>query len=218
VLHVFDMDGTLLRGSTASLEIARAFGAVDALIALESSFMGGDIDTRTFAVAIHELWQGLTPAAVAAAFAASPWLRGIREVCDDIRSRGEKSAVITLSPDFFAVHLTALGFDDVVASRFPAVPFAGPVDPAGILTADDKVRVVAELLARHQLPWEHCVAYGDSRSDVPLFRRLSRTVAVNADPHLDGIAAVRYHGDDLAEAYALGRTLLSESGPLWTVT
>jgi phosphoserine phosphatase len=207
VLHVFDMDGTLLRGSTASMQIAQLLGNVQALTALEAKLLGGDIDSRAFGVAIHSTWQDLTPALVVAAFAASPWLRSIREVCDDIRARGEKSAVITMSPDFFAAHLSDLGFDDVVASRFPALPFAAPVDPAGILTAEDKVRIVGELLARHQLPWDQCVAYGDSWSDAPLFRRLTRTVAVNADAHLDGIAAARYHGDDLAEAYALARAL-----------
>ena len=48
-------------------------------------------------------------------------------------------------------------------------------------------------------------------SDAPLFRWLSNTVAVNADHHLAELAAVSYRGDDLADAYALGRALLAES-------
>jgi hypothetical protein len=34
-------------------------------------------------------------------------------------------------------------------------------------------------------------------------------VAVNADHHLAGLAAVSYRGDDLGGAYALGRDLLA---------
>jgi phosphoserine phosphatase len=45
-------------------------------------------------------------------------------------------------------------------------------------------------------------------SDVPLFRQLTNTVAVNGDRHLAELATLSYYGNDLADAYALGRTLL----------
>ena len=58
-LFVFDMDGTLLPGSSASLEIARALGALDDLHALEARFSVGGLDTRGFAAAVHDLFGGL---------------------------------------------------------------------------------------------------------------------------------------------------------------
>src|SRR5450756_1119589 len=209
-LHVFDMDGTLLRGTTASLQIARHLGCDEELAALEARFAAGKVDTRGFSAAIHRLWLSLTPQDVADVVLGSPWLSGINEVCADIRRRGERSVVITMSPDFFARHLLEFGFDDVVASRFPALPFREPLDPAGILTPGDKVPIVAELCERYSLPRSRCVAYGDSMSDAPLFRELANTVAVNADHHLAELAALSYRGGDLAEAYALGRELLAE--------
>ena len=208
-LHVFDMDGTLLKGTTASLQIARHLGCADELAALEARFAAGEVGTRGFAAAVHALWGTLTQPAVAAIVLASPWLNGIQEVCADIRRRGERSAVITMSPDFFARHLLESGFDDVAASRFPALPFREQPDPAAILTPQDKVRIADELRDRHGLPLSRCVAYGDSMSDAPLFRTLTKTVAVNADHHLTGLAALSYRGDDLAGAYALGRALLA---------
>lgn len=208
-LHVFDMDGTLLKGTTASLQIARHLGCAEDLAGLETQFAAGEIDTHGFSAAVHGLWRSLTRPAVAEVFRACPWLAGIPEVCADIRERGERSVVITMSPDFFARHLLELGFDDVVASRFPALPFREPLDPGGILVPGDKVRIVDELRERHGLPRSRCVAYGDSMSDAPLFSRLTKTVAVNADHHLTGLAAVSYRGEDLAGAYALGRALLA---------
>jgi phosphoserine phosphatase len=205
------MDGTLLKGTTASVQIARYLGCAEELAVLEARFAAGELGTRGFAAAIHGLWRSLTRLAVAEVFGACPWLDGIPEVCADIRERGERSVVITMSPDFFARHLLELGFDEVVASRFPALPFREPLDPGGILTPGDKVRIVDEVRARHGLPESRCVAYGDSMSDAPLFRRLAKTVAVNADHHLAGLAAVSYCGDDLAGAYALGRILLADS-------
>lgn len=203
------MDGTLLRDTTASLQIARYLGCADQLDVLEARFAAGELGTRDFAASVHGLWQSLTCSDVAEVFGSCPWLNGIPEVCADIRERGERSVVITMSPDFFARHLLDLGFDDVVASRFPALPFGEPLDPAGILTPADKVRIVAELCDRYGLPESRCVAYGDSMSDAPLFRHLTSTVAVNADHHLAELAAVSYHGDDLAGAYELGRVLLA---------
>jgi phosphoserine phosphatase len=208
-LHVFDMDGTLLAGTTASLQIAHHLGCSAELAALEGQFAAGEIDTRGFAAAIHELWRSLTRQAVADVVRASPWLNGIREVCADIRQRGERSVVITMSPDFFARHLLEFGVDEVAASRFPALPFHQPLDPAGILTPVDKVRIVDEIRARLGLPRARCVAYGDSMSDAPLFRQLTNTVAVNGDHHLAELAALSYRGGDLAGAYALGRELLA---------
>jgi phosphoserine phosphatase len=55
------------------------------------------------------------------------------------------------------------------------------------------------------------VAYGDSSSDIPLFRLLPRTVAVNGVPSLREIAAAAYEGNDLWGAYILGRLLLDQS-------
>ncbi|GAA3737325.1 phosphoserine phosphatase [Spinactinospora alkalitolerans] len=207
-LHVFDMDGTLLNGSTASLEVAGVRGTVAELTELEQRFAGGVIDTRGFAREIHSLWRELTAAQVEEAFRASPFLTGVADVCADIRRRGERSLVITMSPDFYARHLLEFGFDEIVASRFPPPPFAEPVVPENILTPADKVRIVDEVRGREGIGPERCVAYGDSMSDAPLFRHLERTVAVNADHHLAGIARAEYRGPDLPGAYALGRELL----------
>jgi phosphoserine phosphatase len=209
VLHVFDMDGTLLGGSSACMEVARALGRAAELELLDERFARGEIDSRAFGMELGRLWPELTPTVVAAAFAGSPWLSGIREVCADIRRRGEHSAVVTMSPDFFANHLLAWGFDDVVASRFPPLPFATPIDPTGILTPPDKVDVVRRLITRHGIDITRCVAYGDSMSDAPLFRHLAATVGVNADAHLAGLTAAAYRGSDLVEAYAIGRRLLT---------
>ncbi|WP_328595152.1 HAD family hydrolase [Actinomadura macrotermitis] len=209
ILHIFDMDGTLLTGTTANLQIARHLGTLAELTDLEARFAAGSIDTRGFSAEIHRLWRALTPEQVLAAYTGGPWLEGIAEVCADIAARGEHSAVITMSPDFFARHLLDLGFGEVLASRFPPPPFAAPLDPAGILTPADKVRLAERLRTRHGLALDRCIAYGDSMSDAPLFRHLSHTVAVNADHHLAGIAALDYRGGDLAEAYRMARTLIA---------
>ena len=206
-LHIFDLDGTLLHGTTASLEIARVTGTTPALTVLEQRLAAGEIDTRAFSAELFGIWRGLTEEHVAAAFAAGPFLDGIAGVCADIRDRGEHSMVITMSPDFYARRLTAFGFDTVAASAFPGPPFPGPPAPGGILRPEDKVDIAERFRRAAGIPLAACTAYGDSMSDAPLFRHVPSSVAVNGDDHVAGLATASYRGRSLTEAYALGRSL-----------
>jgi phosphoserine phosphatase len=210
-LHVFDMDGTLLRGTTAAIELSRRLGRLEPLAELEAGFAAERITAAEFAVQMHELWGELTSEIVAEVAGGAPWIEGIADVCADIAQRGERSMLITMSPDFFADHLTRYGIDVVAASRFPPLPFAAALDPTGILEPADKVRFTERELASCGLPRAQCVAYGDSMSDLPLFGELQNTVAVNADEALERLASRAYRGDDLLEAYALGRELLERT-------
>jgi phosphoserine phosphatase len=211
-LHVFDMDGTLLRGTTASREICRRLDRVAEIDELERRFADREITDAQFAVGVHGLWSTLHPALVDEIAGGAPWIDGIAEVCADIAARGETSMLITLSPDFFARHLHTLGVDVVHGSAFPPLPFTAPVDPDAILTPADKVRITdAERTAR-DLPASACVAYGDSRSDEPLFAHLDHTVAINASPAVEALARVAYRGDDLRVPYAAARRLLDDDG------
>lgn len=205
-LHIFDMDGTLLQGTTASLEIARRLGCTPDLLHLESAFAAGTMDARGFAAEICQLWQNLTPALAQEAFEQAPWIGGLEEVLADIRDRGERSAVITMSPDFFAGQLVGLGVDEVVASGFPSLPLRELPDPLRILTPADKVTAADRILAGLGLGRDSCVAYGDSGSDIPLFQTLPHTVAVNATSTLRALARHDYQGDDLRDAYRIVRS------------
>lgn len=210
-LHVFDMDGTLLRGTTASLEVGRHLGCLPEVIRLEEAFAGGELDTAGFAGEIFRLWEGLTFSVAAKAFREAPWIGGLREVLGDIRMRGEHSLVVTMSPDFFADRLRAFGAEAVTASRFPALPFRTAPDPAGILSPSDKITAVDRFCASLGLAREECIAYGDSGSDIPLFRELRHTVAVNASAALRALAASSYDGEDLETAYRIGRDRMEDT-------
>ncbi|GAA5613132.1 hydrolase [Streptomyces platensis] len=206
-LHLFDMDGTLLHGSAAAVEISRQLGLDREIGELERGFAAGQLTPVQFAQRACELWAAeLTELQVAAAFDGAPWLTGIREVWADIRARGERCAVISLSPAFFVERLLAWGADAAHGSHWPAVPIRQAVEPAGILTSAAKVRIADELCVRYGLTRADCVAYGDSLSDTELFAAVPRSVAVNADHHVSDLASYAYAGRDLREAYALVRT------------
>ncbi|REK89080.1 hydrolase [Streptomyces inhibens] len=206
-LHLFDMDGTLLYGSAAAIEISRQLGLDREIAELERGFAAGELTPLRFAQLACDLWAAeLTELQLAAAFDGAPWLAGIQEVWADIRARGERCAVISLSPSFFVERLLAWGADAAHGSRWPAVPIRQQVEPAGILSPAAKVQIADELCMTYGLTRADCVAYGDSMSDTELFAVLPQSVAMNADHHVSDLASYAYVGRDLREAYELVRT------------
>lgn len=202
-LHLFDLDGTLIYGSAAPIEISRQLGLDREIAELERAFARQVLGPPEFALRVRELWSDLTEQQVADAFEGAPWLQGIREVWADITARGERCAVISLSPDFFVRRLMEWGAHATYGSRFPAVPFREPVSPTGILDPAAKVKIADELCEKFGVKRSECVAYGDSMSDAELFAALPMSIAVNADQHLNGLASYTYVGRDLREAYEL---------------
>ncbi|MEU9230987.1 HAD family hydrolase [Streptomyces subrutilus] len=203
LLHLFDLDGTLMFGSAAPVEISRQLGLSVEIAELERSFAAREIGPHEFSLAAHALWAELTPAHVRAAFDGSPWLAGIQEVWREIRERGDYCAVISLSPSFFVEMLLEWGVHAAHGSLYPQVPFAGPMEVSGILTPEGKVTVADRLCERFGVSRRDCVAYGDSMTDAVLFEVVPVSVAVNARPYLAKRATHVYEGRDLREAYQL---------------
>ncbi|MFN8160975.1 MAG: HAD-IB family phosphatase [Solirubrobacterales bacterium] len=204
-LHIFDMDGTLLPGS-ACLELSRQMGEIEAVSEIEAAWAVGEVGHVEFYELCLPLWEGMRDEDVDAVFERVEWISGIREVWSDIAQRGEHSAVITLSPKFFADRLMRWGLGSAHAAEVQAGVLP---DPALVLTPESKVEVARGLMRRYRLGPGETVAYGDSSSDIPLFETLVHTVAVNATASLRDVAAVEYEGLDLRDAYAAGRRLIS---------
>jgi phosphoserine phosphatase len=202
--HFFDMDGTLLQGTTASLLVAATLGKDAFLHSIERRFSAGAMSAVDFARTLHAEW-GLVPASVArAAFDAAPLLMHIDDVVGDIHARGELACLITMSPDYFAEHFLDFGFDAVFASRFPRDEDT-PFDDAAILHPVDKPRLAAEFCREHGSGLAGAVAYGDSMSDVPLFDAVGFRISINGDHHLRDRCDVEIRSTDLRDAYAAAR-------------
>jgi phosphoserine phosphatase len=207
-LHLFDMDGTLIRDSSANIELAKVIGKVDEFRSLDGQFATGAVDSAEYARRAYTMWSALTEDVVAAAFARAPWLAGIQEVWTEITERGEYCAVISLSPSFFVQRLRQWGVHEVHAAAFPDVPFpAGTtLDGCGVLSPQSKVTITDELCVRYGVTRSDCVAYGDSKSDAALFAAVPTAVAINGDHHVRSLATHAYSGGDLREAYELVRS------------
>lgn len=206
-LHVFDMDGTLLRG-TATIELARQLGQLEVGEEIERQWGDGSISDNDFWLKLLEICENASEADLKAAFDNAPWMDGIEQTFADIKARGEDVIVISQSPTFFVKGFGPLGAAETHGST---VEIGQPLGNSATLMPMVKVTITASALAARNLSPADCVVYGDSTSDMELFRTFPNSVAVNATPALASLAATRYVGTDIREAYALGRQLISRT-------
>jgi phosphoserine phosphatase len=198
-LFIFDMDGTLISGSTGLLELAKLFKSESELSRMEELYSSRTLSTREFTEAVGQLWGEIPLADGQRAFASAPKIGGIAECLATIKANGHISCLITMSQDVFAQHFRIYGFDYIASTTYPPNT-RGPIT---ILEPEDKRRISREICAAHRLDYSRSVAFGDSLSDEPLFSDLTETVAVNATPSLQRISKYNYSGDSILEAYSL---------------
>lgn len=206
-LHVFDMDGTLLRG-TATIELARQMGQLEAGEEIERQWFEGTISDNDFWRRLLEICADATADNLQDAFESAPWMDGIAQTFADISARGEVAIVISQSPTFFVRGLERWGAAETYGST---VEVGRPLGNSATLMPAVKVTIAGSALAARNLSPDDCVVYGDSSSDVELFRTFPNSVAVNPTPTLASLAAAKYVGTDILEAYALGRQLISRT-------
>jgi phosphoserine phosphatase len=209
--HIFDMDGTLVRHTSAPVLVAAALGRGDSLLELEQRFASGAATAAQFARALHEMWGVVSPDVARRAFLTAPLLENICEVLRDIHLRDEVACLITMSPDYFAEHFLEFGFDAVFASRFPRAADVA-LDEGAILNPEDKPRIAGRFCAEHGARLQHAVAYGDSMSDVFLFREVGLRVSIYGDHHLAELSDIAVDGSDLMLAYRAVREWSDHSG------
>ena len=212
-LHVFDMDGTLLK-SSASIELARQLGRHEEGLEIERLWHEGNISDTDFWTRLLGICRDATNADFDAAFHNSPWMDGIAEAFADIRSRGEAVIVISQSPAFFVRRLELWGAHETHGS---AVEPGMPLSASATLMPHTKVAIAQAALTARGLSANDCVVYGDSTSDMGLFTSFSSSVAVNATPTLAALAATHYVGTDIRDAYAMGRRLIGLAGTRQTM-
>lgn len=199
-LYVFDMDGTLLPGTTALLEIAKLTGHEKELLALEKLYVESKIDNATFSQTVFQLWKTLTPETIQEAFLNAPKINRIKEVLQAISDQGNISCLITASQDFFAHYFYEYGFDFIFASKGFCLK-KQELNNERVLQSKHKLLIAEQLCERFDIPLEETVAFGDSISDVHLFKNIIHSISINGDHHIEELASHHYRGTDLMEAF-----------------
>ena len=193
-LVCFDVDGTLVPGTSSCAWVAAALGHEAELVAAEAAYVAGRMTNQEASVIDARGWAGHTEADVLARLATLPLVDGIAETVAWCRDHDLRPILTTLA-------WTPVG--RMLAGRFGFAAYCGPVPEAvdGRYTG----RVAEHLdeygkrdfaLAQGFAP-ERCAAVGDSRSDLPLFAAVGTSIGFNATPAARAVATHVVDGPDL---------------------
>ncbi len=203
----FDLDRTLLRGASGPVigEALRQAGVTD------RSVPGQDLIYRFYdifgenrpsmevtkrAVRFAQGWvreqvqEAGEVAADALALALQPFARPI---LDEHRKAGRPLVLATTTPyDLVKPLADALGFDDVVATRYGESDgrYDGTLD-GEFVWGPGKLRAIAEWAMEQAVDLGESYAYSDSYYDIPMLAAVGNPVVVNPDPRLLVTAILR---------------------------
>jgi phosphoserine phosphatase len=200
----FDLDGTLLRGTTVSQLLAGWLGRGGALDELEYRYRRGEVSNADVASASAPWFSGRRAADAWEALGPAPWIGGIEETIAALRAVGSTPVLATVTWRFAA---------ELVARRFGFEAWSGTgmAERGGVLDGTvsehfdaDAKRTFAERFCEERgLALSGAAAVGDSRSDVPLFAGVGLSIALNADEQARRAADVALESDDLRDVLAL---------------
>ncbi|WP_424709358.1 HAD family hydrolase [Kitasatospora acidiphila] len=194
----FDVDGTLVPGTSSSVHLAGSLGHRAEPAAAEDAYAAGTVDNRQVSELDAAGWTGATEARVRGLLDELPLVTGMAETVAWCRDRRLVPVLATLA-------WSPVG--GYPAERFGFQAFSGPtletVDgryTGRVATHFDEYDKRDFALAQARalgLDPRRCGAVGDSRSDLPLFASVGLSVAFNASPGARSAASATVDGGDL---------------------
>ena len=200
----FDLDGTLFPGTTTCLELGRHLGHFDLIRDLEERYARGEITNTEVAEADAGAYRGRSVGEMERAVLQIPLIGGFQETIRALKRRGLHVLIVTLAWSFAPRSLArAYGLDGFAGTQMGEADgyLTGEVDRH--FEAAGTARFVRDYAGRHGFDLSRCVAVGDSRSDVPLFREAGLAIALNATEEARAAADVSLDTGNLADLLPL---------------
>jgi phosphoserine phosphatase len=167
---VFDLDGTLLTGTSVLRLLAEHLGHADEVTELDRAISAGEISSQEIAERSAAWFAGCTTSEMDAVLSTGPWIGRIDDTLQALTAAGTHVLLATITwrfaaemlrerHGFAAVSGTELQIDAGVLSGKVTRPF----------DEHDKLQFVEDWCAAAGFTLEQVAAVGDSRSDLPLF-------------------------------------------------
>jgi phosphoserine phosphatase len=201
---VFDLDGTLLRGTTVSFLLAQWLGQTSAITELERAFHAHEISNSIVADTSAGWLAGKSVAEAWRVLEDGSWIDGMTETFKVLTTAGVSLLLGTITWSFAAEMLRErYGFQAASGTEMQA--------PDGVLSGvvsryfdeHDKLRFVEDWCTQNGYSMGQVAAIGDSRSDVPLFHRAGMAIALNATPDAQAAATHVLDTEDLRDVLGL---------------
>ncbi|MDP1819511.1 MAG: HAD-IB family hydrolase [Acidimicrobiales bacterium] len=204
----FDLDRTLLRGASAPVigKALKAAGVTDRSMPGEQVLMKiydlfgenrPSMEVTRRAVRFASGWaqeQVQEAGEQAAEILAAMVQPFARPIFDEHRAAGRRLVLATTTPyDLIKPLSDALGFDDVIATRYATDPdgrYDGTFE-GEFVWGPAKLRAIQRWAEEHDVDLAASWAYSDSFYDIPMLGAVGHPVVVNPDPRMVVMALVR---------------------------
>ena len=195
----FDVDKTLFR-EPALTQAARGLGIGKKWDAIDELYEKKRITLRQGLLQQYQLLVGMKLEDVLAEVSKVPMMRNIRETVDKLLGLGLSVILCTDNPDFLCQYLVEqFGFRGFVSSKV-AVKNRVIIDE--IEPLPDKRLGIRKYCAWMSIPLSKTVHVGDGLNDVPVFRVVGYSIALNASLEKARRAAShQMETDDLLDVY-----------------
>jgi phosphoserine phosphatase len=180
-LVAFDLDGTLVHIWSAWSWIHKLLGTLDAAKPNADLYYAGKIDYRRWADLDVQLWHGVPLRRIEEAVENElVFIPGGQTLITTLRSWGQQTAIISSGLSVFADKAKeALGIDISQSNRL-LTDKKGRICGVDVRVAYDNKHAVLNNIAKTlRIPLARCIAIGDSRNDIPMFRLAGYSIAFN---------------------------------------
>ena len=195
----FDVDKTLFR-EPALTRAARGLGIGKKWDAIDELYEKKRITLRQALLQQYQFLIGMKLEDVLAQVSKVPMMRNIRETVDKLLGLGLQVILCTDNPDFLCQYLVEqFGFRGFVSSKV-AVKNGVIIDD--IEPLPDKRLGIRKYCAWMTIPLSKTVHVGDGLNDVPVFRVVGYSIALNTNlEKVKRAASHRMETDDLLDVY-----------------
>jgi phosphoserine phosphatase len=207
----FDLDGTLVPGTTICRHLGQHFSHGEIIRELDTKYAEGSISNQQIAEAEASLFEGVLQTDVEAALATIPFIAGIAETLEVLRTMHINVLLTTITWEFASRHVArAFGFDAwtgcLMNESHPGT-LSGRLEL--VCDENDKRDFVLRYCEQRDVNVDQVFAVGDSRSDVPLFRVVGHSIAINASSAAKAAASSSIDTFNLTDVLKLVPGLLS---------
>lgn len=187
----FDLDGTLVHGDTVLQHVGRALGHGDLVRQLVCRYESFALDNTAVSNESAKLFAGLRRSDLYEIMDDISTIAGIREALARLRGAGVRCVVATVTFDFASTwFVNRYGFDAYNGIELE-------VDSDGRFTGLvkrhvnewDKAKFIEGEADALGVPLSRVFYVGDSRSDLPTFKIVGYSVALNASPQARAAAS-----------------------------
>jgi len=195
----FDVDGTIFR-KPALTHVAGSLGIGEKWNALDEMHLHRRITKSEVLVSQYKLLQGMKLTDILQAVLKVEVIKNVRETVEKLQGHKIRVVLLTDNPDFLCAYLIErFGFEGYVGSK---VGIKNGIVTDEIEPLADKRLGLRKYCAWTGIPPSRCAHVGHWINDVPVFRIVRYSVALNAQTEkVKASASYHLETDDLLDVY-----------------